>query len=225
MLKRFTAKEAVSLLLAAGLTVGLTLSMSGEQRLESEKQKRELSDKSGPRQENQLRGDTITGAKGSTGRSQDVSTDANHAVGVLLYLFLCSAIAVSAMILPGISGSFIFLLLGVYFDVLAAVNSRDWIVIGVVALGGVVGLLAFTRLLNYVLERHRDLTVSFLIGLMLASLYGLWPFRSYEVVDEARIDIAHILPQANMNLAITVLAGLIGCGVVLLFYRLEGQRR
>ena len=64
--------------------------------------------------------------------------------------------------------------------------------------------LAFTRLLNYVLERHRDLTVSFLIGLMVASLYGLWPFRSYEMVGEERIDIAHILPQANMNLVITV---------------------
>ena len=110
---------------------------------------------------------------------QGASKDADHAVGKLLYLTLCSAIAVSAMILPGISGSFIFLLLGIYFDVLEAVNSRDWIVIGVVALGGVVGLLAFTRLLNYVLERHRDLTVSFLIGLMLASLYGLWPFRSH----------------------------------------------
>ena len=225
MLKRFTFKEVVSLLLAAGLTVGLTLSMSGEQRLESERQKHELSDKLRSGKENPLSGNPITGAEGSTGESQDVSTDTNHAVGVLLYLFLCSAIAVSAMILPGISGSFIFLLLGVYFDVLAAVNSRDWIVIGVVTLGGIVGLLAFTRLLNYVLERHRDLTVSFLIGLMLASLYGLWPFRSYEVVGEARIDIAHILPQANMNLAITVLAALVGCGVVLLFYRLEGQGR
>ena len=60
---------------------------------------------------------------------------------------------------------------------------------------------------------------------MLASLYGLWPFQSYAMVDGERIDLAHILPQANMNLAITVLAGLIGCGVVLLFYRLEGQRR
>jgi hypothetical protein len=60
---------------------------------------------------------------------------------------------------------------------------------------------------------------------MLASLYGLWPFRSYAMVGEKRIDITHILPQANMNLAITVLAFLIGCGMVLLFYRLEGQRR
>ena len=218
MLKRFTVKECVSLLLAAGLTVGLTLSMSGEKRLESEQRKYEL-------KESHLSGNAITGVEASTVAPQEVPKDANHAVGVLLYLFLCSAIAVSAMILPGISGSFIFLLLGVYFDILAAVNNRDWAVIGFVALGSVVGLLAFTRLLNYVLERHHDLTVSFLIGLMVASLYGLWPFRSYAMVGEERIDIAHILPQANMNLAITVLASLIGCGVVLLFYRLEGQRR
>ena len=225
MLKRFTVKECVSLLLAAGLTVGLTLSMSGEKRLESERQKHELSDKSKPGKESHLSGNTITGAEIPAVASQAVSKDANHAVEKLLYLCLCSAIAVSAMILPGISGSFIFLLLGVYFDVLAAVNNRDWIVIGVVALGGIVGLLAFTRLLNYVLERHHDLTVSFLIGLMLASLYGLWPFRRYAMVGEERIDIAHILPQANMNLVITGLAFLVGCGVVLLFYRLESQRR
>ena len=217
MLKRFTVKECISLLLAAGLTVGLTLSMSGEKRLESEQRKRNL-------QESQLSGNAIIGAAASAAAPHAASKDANHTVGVLLYLFLCSAIAVSAMILPGISGSFIFLLLGVYFDVLAAVNSRDWIVIGVVALGGIVGLLAFTRLLNYVLERHHDLTVSFLIGLMLASLYGLWPFRSYAMVGEERIDIAHILPQANINLATTVLAFLIGCAVVLLFYRLESQK-
>jgi putative membrane protein len=192
--------------------------MSGEKRLESEQRKHEL-------KESQLSGNVITGTEASTVAPQDASKDANHAVGVLLYLFLCSAIAVSAMILPGISGSFIFLLLGVYFDILAAVDNRDWIVIGFVALGGIVGLLAFTRLLNYVLERHHDLTISFLIGLMVASLYGLWPFRSYEMVGEERIDIAHILPQANMNLVITVLAFLVGCGVVFLFYRLESQRR
>ena len=218
MLKRFTVKECISLLLAAGLTVGLTLSMSGEKRLESARQKHELSDKSRPRKESHLSGNTTTVAP------QAVAKDTNHTVDRLLYLFLCSAIAVSAMILPGISGSFIFLLLGVYFDVLTAVDNRDWIVIGVVALGGVVGLLAFTRLLNYVLERHHDLTVSFLVGLMLASLYGLWPFRSYAMVGEERIDIAHIVPQANMNLAITVLAALIGCGVVLLFDHIDSRR-
>ena len=217
MLKRFTVKEFVSLLLAAGLTVGLTLSISGEKRLESKRREHEL-------QENHLSGNTITGTSASVGTPGEISKGTNHAADKLLYLSFCSTIAVSAMILPGISGSFVFLLLGVYFDILASVNNRDWIVIGVVALGGIVGLLAFTRLLNYVLERHHDLTISFLIGLMVASLYGLWPFRSYEMVGEERIDIVHILPQANINLAITVLATLIGCGMVLLFYRLESQR-
>ena len=225
MLKHFTVKECVSLLLAAGLTVGLTLSMSGEKRLESERRKHELSDKSRLGKESQLSENAITGTDASTVAPQAGSTDANHAVGVLFYLFLCSAIAVSAMILPGISGAFIFLLLGVYFDILAAVDNRDWIVIGIVALGSIIGLLAFTRLLNYVLKRHHDLTVSFLIGLIIASLYGLWPFRTYAMVGEVRVDLAYILPQANINLAITVLAFLMGCGVVFLFYRLEGQRR
>ena len=217
MLKRFSIKEGVSLLLAAGLTVALTLSMGGEKKLESERRKHEL-------QKSHFSKNVITEAETATTTPGEISQDTTHAIGGLLYLFLCSAIAVSAMILPGISGSFIFLLLGVYFDVLAAVNNRDWIVIGVVALGGIVGLLAFTRFLNYVFERHHNLTVSFLIGLMLASLYGLWPFRSYEIVGATRIDTAHILPQANMNLVITVLAAFIGCGVVLLFYRLDSQR-
>ena len=216
MLRRFTVKECASLLLAAGLTVGLTLSMDGEKRLESERRKHDL-------KESRLGESSIMEASVSTASSGEVPTDTNHAVGKLFYLFLCSAIAVSAMILPGISGSFVFLLLGVYFDILASVNNRDWIVIGFVALGSIVGLLAFTRLLNYVLERHHDLTISFLIGLMIASLFGLWPFRSYAMVGGERIDIAHILPQANMNLVITALASLIGCGVVLLFYRLESK--
>ena len=141
MLKRFTVKEVVSLLLAAGLTVVLTLSMSGEKRLESEQRKHELT-------ESQTIRGAITEVEVSTVVPQGTSKNADHAVGRMLYLALCSAIAVSAMILPGISGSFIFLLLGIYFDVLAAVNNRDWVVIGFVTLGGIVGLLAFTPIVK-----------------------------------------------------------------------------
>jgi putative membrane protein len=125
------------------------------------------------------------------------------------------------MILPGVSGSFILLLLGVYFDILAAVNSRDVLVLAIFAIGCGLGLLAFTRLLNYVFEHHRDLTVSFLIGLMVGSLYGLWPFRTFDTISEERIDLAHILPQADMNLLITLLAFLFGSGLILLFYQFE----
>ncbi|MCZ6679151.1 MAG: DUF368 domain-containing protein [Candidatus Poribacteria bacterium] len=220
MLTRFTAKELVSLLIAAALTVGLSLSMSGEKRLDNERKKHELKESSiaSTASSSHIGAETDTTSPGTSRRMGD-RTD--HSVSRLMYLFLCGAIAISAMILPGISGSFVFLLLGVYFDILTSVNNRDWLVLAVVALGCGIGLLAFTRLLNYVLERHHDLTVSFLIGLMVGSLYGLWPFRSYELIGEERIDLAHILPHPSMNLLFTVLVFLAGCGVILLFYRVE----
>ena len=56
---------------------------------------------------------------------------------------------------------------------------------------------------------------------MVGSLYGLWPFREFAMVDGERIDTAHILPQLDMNLLITMAAFLVGCGVIYLFTRLE----
>ena len=125
------------------------------------------------------------------------------------------------MILPGVSGSFILLLFGVYFDVLAAINDRNLMVLAIFAVGCGIGVLAFTRLLNYVLGHFYHLTISFLIGLMIGSLYGLWPFRNYEIVGGGRIDVAHIIPQANTNLLSTSAAFLLGCGLIMLFYRVE----
>ena len=147
--------------------------------------------------------------------------------------------AVSAMILPGISGSFLMLALGVYFRLLTAINTLvesipellggvfepsmlgSLLIIAVTSIGCLFGLLTFTRLLNYLLERYRNLTIAFLIGLMVGSLYGLWPFREFAIVDGERIDTAHILPQLDMNLLIATGAFLIGCGVIFLFARLE----
>ena len=143
------------------------------------------------------------------------------------------------MILPGISGSFLMLALGVYFPLLTAINTLiegvpgllkgaltesmlgSLLILGFAALGCLFGLLAFTRLLNYLLERYRNLTIAFLIGLMVGSLYGLWPFREFSMVNGERIDTAHILPQLDVNLFITLGAFLIGGGVIILFTRLE----
>ncbi|MGA6098943.1 DUF368 domain-containing protein [Stutzerimonas marianensis] len=94
-----------------------------------------------------------------------------------LSLFLAGAIAICAMILPGISGSFILVLLGLYPVVLGAVKALDLGVILVFAGGCLVGLLSFARLLSYVLSRWRDLTLAFLTGLMLGSLNKVWPWK------------------------------------------------
>ena len=93
------------------------------------------------------------------------------------FLFLSGALAICAMILPGISGSFILVLLGKYQFVLEAVNTRDFFVLSLVAGGAVVGIVAFSRLLGWLLERHHDLMVAVLTGLMLGSLRKVWPWK------------------------------------------------
>ena len=92
-------------------------------------------------------------------------------------LFLAGAIAICAMILPGISGSFILLLLGLYSVVLGAVKDLDMLVLAVFASGCLVGILSFARLLSWLLSRWRDMSLAFLVGLMLGSLNKVWPWK------------------------------------------------
>ncbi|HUE91341.1 DUF368 domain-containing protein [Pseudomonas sp.] len=92
-------------------------------------------------------------------------------------LFIAGAIAICAMILPGISGSFILVLLGLYSVVLGAVKSLDMALLAVFAAGCLVGLICFASLLRWLLVRWRDLSLAFLTGLMLGSLNKIWPWK------------------------------------------------
>ena len=161
--------------------------------------------------------------------------------GTLAIFFGCGALAISAMILPGVSGSFLLLAFGVYFPLVTAIKDfmddaptllkgdlspsilSNLLILSIFAFGCLFGLLAFTRLLNFLLARYRNLTIAFLIGLMVGSLYGLWPFRASLTVGEKRYDTAHLLPQFDMNLLITVCVFLVGCGIILGFSRLEKE--
>jgi putative membrane protein len=91
-------------------------------------------------------------------------------------VFAGGALAVCAMILPGISGSFILLMLGLYEYVLGAVSDRELVTVGVFAAGAVVGLGAFSTLLHWLLVRFRDVVLAVLIGIMAGSLRVLWPW-------------------------------------------------
>ncbi|MCG6878467.1 MAG: DUF368 domain-containing protein [Deltaproteobacteria bacterium] len=93
------------------------------------------------------------------------------------FLFLSGAVAICAMVLPGISGSFILVLMGKYQYILEAVNDRNLLVLFIVAAGACVGLAAFSRLLGWLLTRYHDYMVAFLTGLMLGSLRKVWPFK------------------------------------------------
>lgn len=89
---------------------------------------------------------------------------------------ISGAIAICAMILPGISGSFLLVMMGMYQPVLAAVSNRDWLIVLIFLLGCVVGLALFSQVLHWALHNHYDNVMAALIGLMLGSLRVLWPW-------------------------------------------------
>jgi len=93
------------------------------------------------------------------------------------FLFGSGALAICAMILPGISGAFILVLLGKYHTVLEAVNQRDIGTLLLVGAGAAVGLACFVRVLHWLLDRYYDITIAVLTGLMLGSLRKVWPWK------------------------------------------------
>lgn len=95
----------------------------------------------------------------------------------LWFIFICGALAICAMILPGISGAFILLLLGKYQYIAGAVRELNLVVVIVFMAGCVVGLLSFTRFLSWILKNYHNATVALLAGFMLGSLNKLWPWR------------------------------------------------
>ncbi len=94
-----------------------------------------------------------------------------------LFTLLSGAIAICAMILPGISGSFILLILGKYQFIITALKELDILVILVFALGCVAGLLSFARVVSWALKKYHDITVAMLSGFMLGSLNKIWPWK------------------------------------------------
>ena len=95
-----------------------------------------------------------------------------------LMLFGAGAIAICAMILPGISGSFLLLMMGLYPFILEAVHRLQWLPLAIFAAGCACGLLSFVRLLSWLLHRHHDLLMAFLIGVLFASVKILWPWTA-----------------------------------------------
>lgn len=103
----------------------------------------------------------------------------------LWFIYICGAIAICAMILPGISGSFILVLLGKYEYIINAIKDFNIGVLVVFALGCITGIAAFSRLVSWLLARYHSMTISLLAGFMLGSLNKIWPWK--EVQSENNI--------------------------------------
>lgn len=96
----------------------------------------------------------------------------------LWLVFLGAAIAINALVLPGVSGSFVLLAMGLYVPVQHAIDERNLVFIGVFALGAMVGLGSFVKLLQWLLHHRRQVTMAVLAGLMVGSLRSLWPWQT-----------------------------------------------
>ena len=96
----------------------------------------------------------------------------------LPFIFICGAIAICTMILPGVSGSFILVVMGKYDYMMSAVSNLDWPVLAVFALGCLAGILAFAKLLHWLLARWERQTMLVLTGFVLGSLVKVWPWAN-----------------------------------------------
>ena len=97
----------------------------------------------------------------------------------VLYLFLCGAIAMSSMLLPGLSGSFVLILMGNYYLIMIdSVQNFEVRVLAIVILGAVLGFVILSRLISYLLDKHKDVTLSSLTGFIFGSLAMIWPWKT-----------------------------------------------
>lgn len=131
------------------------------------------------------------------------------------YLMVCGVVAVCSMILPGLSGSFVLILMGNYqLIAIDAINNRDLEILLPVVLGAGFGLLAFSHLLSWVFKRYKDQTIAGLTGFILGSLGVIWPWKDAIIQlfgdKEKVIGYDYNLPVLNLEFVVAILLMVIG---------------
>ena len=123
----------------------------------------------------------------------------------LLFVLFSGIIASSAMILPGISGSLILVILGVYAYLIKSIDNLEFIVIFTFILGAIIGLLGFSRVLKYLFNNHRNITYTIMLGLVIGSIEKVWPWNKSFSVE-----------LSNLNLSLSVSLVILGFIIVFL---------
>jgi len=151
----------------------------------------------------------------------------------LLFMFLAGAIAICAMILPGISGAFIMVLLGAYKPILSAVNDRDYKTIAAVFFGAIVGLLAFSKILKWLFTNYKNYTLAILTGFIVGSLNKIWPWKetlTYRTnshgleVPLKQQSISPLSFDGDPKLMLAIVLAMVGFGLILLMEKLAVKK-
>ena len=107
----------------------------------------------------------------------------------LIYILVCGIIASSAMILPGISGSLILVIMGVYKVLIDSVNNLEISIIFTFIIGAITGLISFSKILSWLFNNYKNLTYSIMLGLVIGSIGKVWPWKQNEMVELANLDM------------------------------------
>lgn len=107
----------------------------------------------------------------------------------LFYILICGIIASSAMILPGISGSLILVILGVYQILIHALDNLEIKIIFTFLVGSIIGLLSFSRILKWLFIGYKNLAYSIMLGLVIGSITKIWPWKSENIIEVTNIEI------------------------------------
>ena len=130
----------------------------------------------------------------------------------LPYIFISGIIASSAMILPGISGSLVLVILGVYTYMIKSLDNLELVVIFTFIFGSLIGLLSFSKILKYLFKNYRDLTYTMMLGLVIGSIEKAWPWNK-----ELAVEIS------NLNMFFSISLVIFGLIIVLLVERSKKQ--
>jgi len=199
LIEKKTISRFLAMVIAIAVVIGFSSLMSGEKLIEKAKTKQ-----------------AAQGADHANVYNPDLSA------GRLVFIFVAGAAAISAMILPGISGSFLLLLIGLYFDILQAIIHMQVVILGIFALGCLIGMIYFTRFLDILLKKWHDLTMAFLLGLVLGSMWPIWPFKTTVLVGEETIYLANKIPEHfGRNEITTLVTIIIGALIVIGFIIME----
>ncbi|NQZ76791.1 MAG: DUF368 domain-containing protein [Ekhidna sp.] len=137
-----------------------------------------------------------------------------------IYLILCGVVAVCSMILPGLSGSYILLLMGNYVLVLKAISNLRIMILLPMAIGCVVGLVLLSRLLSYLFREFKDATIAVLSGFVAGSLLIIWPWKQtiFEVFEGKEKAVGYIWQWPNLDLYFAISLFLIAVGFLLVYW-------
>ena len=234
MLRRFDVWAAVCLIAGIALTVWVSAMVNPYDKIKMK------SDHLA--QAYQVQSAAAAGQERAAESGKPVSPVQGYSSRDYLYIAICGALAISATVLPGVSGSLVLILMGSYFDVISAISElkflhlETFIFLGLFGLGVVSGGLLFARLVSFVLSRYYNAAMGFLGGLMAGSLYALWPFketvfmaRQYVKQAGAVVRLENVAVQTNINILPTqddpIIAAcaffILGCIIMMLFIRKE----